>query len=245
MRKISLGAKGFGHMILLIVIVVLVAMVGAGAYTYHHVHDKKTIATVSTSTHADKNVTTTNSGSSTASSPYAGWDTYCDSIYHYCFKYPSGWQLKAATASQVGSTAQTMLQDPAKTVTVSYVNAFAHDNGPITFTPTYISKLSSANEDLTLVGGYSPASGIVGNYLPSYKVIDSSVLSTYPLTVGQSTQFPNNPSFTDNDTGNSTYQGQFIAVPYSAINTTVEAQTWLNSANAKTSLLILQSLYYK
>jgi hypothetical protein len=82
-------------------------------------------------------------------------------------------------------------------------------------------------------------------YNPSYRVVDTSFLSTYSLTTGQQAQFPSNPRFTDGNTGSSSYDGALVSKPAVSINTVTDAQTWLSNADAKTSLLILESLTYQ
>jgi Tfp pilus assembly protein PilV len=159
MKKLSLNQKGFGLVGVLIVIVVLVVLGGAGAYVYHRDHKAKTTTSSNHSTQTANNNTTKANNSSTTSKadPYAGWKTYSDTTYHYSFKYPSDWTLTATATTKVGDTGGASLLNPAKTVQVTYSNAYTQDSGTIAFTPSYISKPSSANEDLTIVGGYSPA----------------------------------------------------------------------------------------
>lgn len=242
----SLNSKGFGLVAVLVVIAVLVVLGGAGAYVYHR--DHKTKSTTTTNNSNGKPSTQTGKGGSTTPpviDPYAGWQTYTDTTYHYSFKYPSDWTLTTTATTKIGDVGGASLLNPAKTVQVTYSNAYTQDSGAIAFTPSYISKLTSADEDLTIVGGYSPAGGLVGNYLPSYRAVDSSVLSSYPLTTGQQAQFPSNPRFTDSNTSSSTYDGALISRPAVSINTVSDAQTWLNSTDAKTSLLILESLTYQ
>lgn len=233
MSKQSLNSKGFGLIEVLIIVVVLVVVAGGGVLLYHK--DHKTKAPVSTSAKTNTSSQSTKAGTAdktaTTADPYAGWQSQCDATYHYCFKYPSDW------TSDNGA-----LLSPSKTVQVTYQNPDNRDGGRITFTPSYIQKLSSANQDLTVVGGYYPTSGVVGNYAPLYAVVDSSILTTYPLTVGTQAQFVNNPIFTDAGVSSAT-SGALTAKPAVSINTASDAQAWLNSADAKTSLQILQSFY--
>lgn len=241
MRKTKLNTKGLGLIGVLVVIVVLVIAAGTGAYIYHQDHKIK-VAT-STGSKTTSSTSKSGSGSSTAANPYAGWKTYCDSVYGYCFKYPNDWILSTnSTPTEIGGTGQVEVANPTNTVDVSYANAFVKDSNSISLTTTYISKLTTANEDLTIVGGYSPAVGLVGNYLSSYHVVDSSFLTSYPLTVGQTSQFPSNPAFTDQSTGVGSYQGSLTVE--AGFNTQAQAQAWFSTPDVKTSLLILESLYY-
>lgn len=243
MQRRTFDENGFGVISVLVTLVVLIGVVGGGAYVYHRNH--KTTATTTGSSQKGSSDTNTTGTSTNKPDPYAGWKVYCDATYHYCFKYPGSWQLTATTSSGLGATGGVTILNPAQTVQVAYSNAFVHDSGAVTFTPSVISKLTSANEDLTLVGGYSPAGGLVGNYLPSYRVVDSSFLSTYPLEVGSAAQFPNNAGFTDSGTGSASYQGAFVSKPTTSINTVADAQSWLTSTDTQTSVKVLESLYYQ
>lgn len=231
-----------GNIVVVTLFIILIIAVVGGAYLVYH-KNKSNSTSKNTSSSSSS---TTKSTSQTKTQPdiYAGWKTFCDTTYGYCFKYPSTWSIDSNVAPRVGITAQTTLLNSTKTVSVSYINAFTHDSSPMPFTPTYINKLTSSKQDLTVVGGFSPASGLVGNYLATYRVVDSSFLRTYPLTVGSQANFPNNPSFTDMNTGSTTYQGELESVPTTSVNTTTEAQAWLNSADAQTSVSILKSFYY-
>lgn len=224
MTKHSLNAKGFGFVGVLLVIVVLAAVAGGGAYVYHKDHKAKTPATSNTT--SSKTSTQTNKTATT--DPYAGWKSYCDTTYHYCFKYPSDWTFD-----------QNIALSPSKTVQVAYNNPDTRDGGPMQFTPSYVGALANANQDVTVVGGYYTTGG---NYSPQYAVADSSFLTTYPLTVGKQSQFTANPIFTDKGSNN---LGQLVATPATSITSAADAQAWLNSADAKTSLQILQSFYYQ
>lgn len=237
MRKGSLNAKGFGLVGILLVLVVLAVAGGTGAYVYHKNHKTKT-DTSSTS----KTASSTHKNTPIPVDPYAGWKQYCDTAYHYCFKYPADWTLEADAASKVGDLGGASLLNPAKSVQVHYTNVDNRDGGRISFTPSYIQKLSSANQDLTAVCGYAISSGEAGQYPPSCNVVDSSLLTTFPQTIGQQGQFVGNPVFTDAGTSSSTkYLGQLIAEATSSVDTTAAANAWLNSSDAQTALKVLQS----
>jgi hypothetical protein len=229
MHKKSLDTRGFGLPGVLAVVLVLVVIVGGGFL----VKDHKTKAPVSSSATSRTTSKTSKSSTTATADPYAGWQSQCDPTYHYCFKYPSNW-----------TTDNGELLSPSKTVVVNYQNPDNRDGGRITFTPSYVSKLARANQDVTIVGGYYPTSGAVGNYAPLYSVVDSSILTTFPLAVGTQATFVNNPIFTDTSASTATY-GAFVASPAVSINTVSDAQAWLNSADAKTSRQILQSFDYQ
>lgn len=241
MRKKSGDSNGFGAIEALLIIVVLVAAAGVGVYAYHRSHKAKPAATANSGQHSNSN----NGGSTTPTpapkpDPYAGWKTYTDTQHHYSFRYPADWGLDSASA-------QTTLLNPAKTVQITYANPFVHDNGLATFTPSYIGKLTSANEDLTVVGGYnySPNNGLAGDYTTTYHVVDSSLLTSYPLTVGSATQFYNNPGFTNKNPGSSQGPAVFFARAAITVNSAADAQSWLGGTDGQTSLKILQSLTYQ
>jgi hypothetical protein len=249
MNKQPLNSKGFGLTGITIVVGVVIVLGGAATYIYHKNHKSKVAANpasvASTSNKSNSSQQGSGSAYTTQNDPYAGWKTYTDTTYHYSFKYPAGWTATSTATAKVGDTGGVTLLNSTKTVQVTYSNAFVKDSSPIAFTPSDITKLSSANENLTVVGGYSPAGGLVGNYLPSYHVIDSSLLSTYPLIIGKQAQFPSNPGFTDYNTAGSNYTGAFVSKPAISINTVADAQSWLNSTDAKASLLILESFTYQ
>jgi hypothetical protein len=246
MKKLSLNNKGFGLIGVLVIILVLALAGGAGIYVYHKNHKAKaTTTTVATGKKNSGSSSKADDGSTSTgkADPYAGWKTSCDSAYHYCFRYPTGWTISGSTSSKAGESGQVTVLNPAKTLQVSYVNSYTQDSGVVDFNTTALTKLTSASEDLTVVGGYYATSGVVGNFAPSYRVVDSSLLDTYPLTVGKASQFPSNPRFTDKAA--STYSGSFALTPATSINTTSERDAWLSGSDTKTGVKILESLYYK
>jgi hypothetical protein len=239
MGKLQDNQKGFSaiEFVLIVIIITIVAFVGWFVW-----HSKQT---------ADKNLTITNSATpiikkqTKATNLYAGWKSYCDTIHYYCFKYPSNWQL---TTNGQSDEDQVHLISPTSTVQVTYSNELVKDSSPIPFNTASIVKLSTANQALSVVGGYNPTSGnngVAGNNIPVYEVVDNSLLSTYPLTVGQTTQFPNNASFTDQYSGQTASIGALTSMPAVTINTVSQAKSWLSSTDAQTSLLILKSIYYE
>jgi hypothetical protein len=115
----------------------------------------------------------------------------------------------------------------------------------VSFNTVDITTPTTSNQGLSIVGGYTASSGLAGAYLPAYEVTDSSTLTSYPLTKGQASQFPNNPKFTDKNTGQSTYYGTLRLRPIPAVNTVVDAQAWFSNADTKTGLLILESVYHQ
>jgi hypothetical protein len=84
----------------------------------------------------------------------------------------------------------------------------------------------------------------MASYLPTYSVVDTSQLNTYPLTTDQTGTFPTAQRFTTNSSENNS--AQMTAYPVgTAYNTSDQAKTWFSTTDSKTSLLILESLYYQ
>lgn len=233
MKQSRKNQSGFGIILILLIAAVIVGLTVTGFLVYRH--NKNTAVTTSTSQKSTTN---------TQQNVYANWKIYCDNFYHYCFKYPQDWVLSSNAATKVGDIAGASLLNPAKTTSVSYGIPDTHDRGLLAFFVASIDKLTLANQDLTVVGGYIPTSGdngLAGNNVPSYQVVDSSLLNTYPLTIGQTTKFPTNPDFT---VKNFQALGSFKIRPAITINTISDSLSWLNSTDAKTGLLILKSFYY-
>jgi Tfp pilus assembly major pilin PilA len=240
-----LNNKGFGLVETLLVIVVI-AVIGVGGWAvYHNGHKAKTASATSSTTVSKGGNTKANSKTT---NPYTDWKTYCDSVYGYCFKYPTTWTVTSNNAAtSVGSEGGISLMSPSKTVQVSYSNASVKDSNAVSFMTTAITKLDTTSQDLTLVGGYIPTSGnngLAGNDIPSYQVVDASILGQFPLTVDKTSQFPSNPTFTDQNTADKGYDGALVSKPVSTINSVQQAETWLSSIDSKTSMQILESLYY-
>ncbi len=247
--------RGFGAIQGLLVLVVVCVIAGAAWLTYSRyqtAHQANSSASSSTTTYPPKD--TKQEQRLTEKSQvdvYANWKTYCDTFYHYCFKYPSDWSLEAGdTPTSYCQTRQVTLLSPSKDTAVYYLNADSHDNGLFTIYPVSITNLSSANQALSIIGSHIAVSGppntngLAGNDVPSYRIYDSSILSQYHLDIGQPVQFPSRGSFIDKGTGASVCSGSFMANPTFTVNSVADAQAWFDSASAKTSLLILKSFYY-
>ncbi len=240
MKKSSLTQKGSSLVGVLVVIVVLAVLSGAGAYVYHRNHKQKVMASNNNhSTQATSNTSAKangNSSTNTKTDPYAGWKTYSDTTYHYTFRYPSNWGL-SSNANLPG----VRLLSPTKTVVVEYfIQPKGSNTGQIT--PTSISKAASNQQEFTVVGGYSYNS-TTGQYGPFYQVVDSSLLASYPLTIGKTSTFLSTPYFTLQ--GSSSVVGGMSAAPVNRISSLSAATDWLSSQDAKTSLLILESVAYQ
>lgn len=215
---------GFGAVELLLILLVVVVLGGAGWYVWQREHSK-------TNTARSNGQTSTTPTPSPTPDPYKGWLTYTDSLHHYSFKYPaSGWTLTTGTGSA-------SVRNAANTALVSYTNPFVKDSGTSDF---YVASIETVNEiaSLKVVGG-----AVTANMLPSYWVVDASTLTTYPLTVGQTSTFTTAARFTDSGSSDN---AQLTAFPVGKVFTSTDtAKAWFSTADAKTSLLILQSLTYQ
>lgn len=228
-----LNSKGFGLISVLVVVVMLAVAGGAGAYVYHRNHTAKATNSSNRSAQTSSNSSTQGNASNnttTSTDPYAGWKTYTDTTYHYSFKYPAnGWEIDTS------SSGQTTLLNSSRSIEVDYINPYTHDDAPTSFTAVSINDLADTSQELKVVGG------LYNNVTPEYSVVDVSTLSTYPLAVGKSSQFPGAPRFTDKHASGS-YSGAFQA---KSIISGAQTDAWFSTADAKTSLLILESLTYQ
>ncbi|HEV7454813.1 MAG TPA: hypothetical protein VGO07_06155 [Candidatus Saccharimonadales bacterium] len=126
---------------------------------------------------------------------------------------------------------------------MTYENGNNHDGGLTAILPISITPLNPTNQDLTVLGS-SFNSNNDTSFFPSYDVVGTSVLTTYPLTVGTSSQFPAPIKFTDQGGGSSPTSGSFSAAPSSAVHTLAEAKSWFTTPDAKTSFQTLKSFSY-
>lgn len=238
----KLDRKGFSIIELLVAVIVVAAIAACGWLAWRHTHDKKK-SSGSTSTSSQQEKSSSTSDSSSTANVYAGWKSYCDTTYKYCFKYPSTWQLAIETVPQEPCDAgQIDITSPDGAVDVSYQNDNNHDGNPAAITPTSIEKMANANQPLTIVGSYF-SDGT--NKTPSYAVVDSSLLTSNPLAVGSSAQFPEQAEFTDKTSGTTSCAGSFASMPNQPVNTAAGAQAWFATSDAKTGLRILESFYYQ
>ncbi len=224
------NTKGFGLIGVLLVILVVAATGGAGVYVYHRNHKAKHVATTS------KSSTSTSSQAKPTprtEDPYAGWKTYTDTTYHYSFRYPAGWELTTNGAQGVAIS----LRNPSNSVLISYANPLVKDGGSGDFLAADIQSVTT-NAGLKVVGG-----AFTANNLPTYSVVNASLLTTYPLVIGQTSQFEMAARFSDQGSNDN---GQLMAYPVGASFTTAaQAEAWFTTTDAKTSLLIMESLTYQ
>lgn len=228
------NTKGFGLIGTVLVVLVLTAITGTGMYIYHRNHKAKTTTSNSSSSSSSTTNKPAPKPTPTPVDPYAGWKTYTDTTYHYSFRYPAGWSLTTSSVQGVAAS----VRNPGNSVVVSYVNPLIKDNGVSTF---YVADLQDVTSvpSLKIVGG-----AVTANDVPQYSVVDASRLTNYPLVVGQPAQFDVVPHFTDTKLTDS---AQLTTYPVGGapFTTTGQVQAWFVSADAKTSLLILESLTYQ
>jgi hypothetical protein len=225
MKTLKHDSNGFSAVEFLLVIVVLAVIGFVGYFVANHVN-KKT-ATLATTT------------SKTALNPYTGWKSYCDHSTKGCFKYPSNWTLDSGNSTP--TMTDLTIVSPSNTESVEYISPYGNSEttDPGSFYTASLATLP-VTKSLTIVGGF-----FTDNNTPSFAVVDTGLLTTYPLTIGQVS------SFDWTDTGfnniNSGVQSYFTASDM-ALNSTNEptlAKAWYSTADATTALLILKSLYYQ
>ncbi|HSX35391.1 MAG TPA: hypothetical protein VLH84_00480 [Patescibacteria group bacterium] len=232
--------KGFGAIGILVIVVVALAGFG-GWYVWHKSGDQAAQTPVTQSS-SKKTAETPVRATQTPVDSYVGWKTYCDNVYHYCFRYPSDWSLGGSTvAAGFCDVGEAAVFRPDDNAAVSYTNANNKDGSAPAFTTVSIDKPVAANQDLTIVGGYFYYNNS-GKYFAVYDVVDTSTLTSYPLTVGQASPFPQTPRFTDLGTGTQRCTGSLFA--QSVFSDAASAKAWFASSDAKTSLQILKSFYY-
>jgi hypothetical protein len=225
--------RGFTAVEALIILLVVVVLGGVGYFVWHRDKDKKNTASTTTSTTTNQNNATVSPSPSPTPEPdpYTGWKTYTDSAHHYSFKYPAtGWKIDN------NSSEQTALINTDETIEVDYLYVDPHDNGLVSFNTVSISNMHDTSPDLKIIGG------LYDGVDPRYNVVDASLLKTYHLTAGQTSQFLGYPHFTDTHIANGTTSGTFRV--RSAVSGT-QSKAWFTTADAKASLLILQSLSYQ
>lgn len=235
MRKIN--NKGFSVILALITLIALAA-VGVVSYYAWHKHKNNSQAKTPASRSIGINQKD-GSNTKTSADPYAGWQTYTDSLYGYSFKYPSDWKLNPALVpAQAGDAGDVQITSPDGSAVVSYINANNRDHDYSDLTTVSVDKVDLAKQTLSIVGGYV-AYGT--GYLPIYNMADSSVLASYPVSVGAVSKFPTTAWFTDQKANS---LASFIAQPTRQEGTTSAATNWFATPNAKTALKILKSLTY-
>jgi hypothetical protein len=161
--------------------------------------------------------------------PYTSWKSYCDSVKKVCFKYPADWTVDA---DGNGAT----LQNPNKTIFVSYANNDTRDGAAMPYYAAVIEDLASTSTSFKVLGGYAvPASGDI---VPQIKVVDAKF--TTGLTAGRQGSATNTARFTNTDGST----GHLEAYPSSTSGyDTSKAKAWFESADGKLAELVIQSFY--
>lgn len=191
---------------------------------------KKQVAAAEASIPSD-----TNAGNA-PNNPYAGWKTFCDNFSSTCLRYPKDWVIAGTTSSSKSSESFT---NATSSAVVNYENPYTSDKQEQVFYIASIDNLTIKSLPISIVGR------TLGS-VPSYVLVDSSYLTSGHISVGQSISFVNNAAFTTN-VKNAT--AKLNAGPtgsaQSNIKTSEQAAAWFKTDDAKTSLKILQSLYYQ
>lgn len=177
----------------------------------------------------------TNAGNA-PNNPYAGWKTFCDNFSNVCLRYPKDWVI--AGNSSASKTSETFTNANSAAV-VSYDNPYPADKPEQVYFIADIQDLTIKNLGLKIIGR------VLGS-APEYTLVDAKYISDNHVTAGQSISFTINATFTTN-VQNVTARlkaaptGQSLA----NIKTADQASGWFKTDDAKTSLKILQSLYYQ
>lgn len=242
MNKLHKNNKGFStiEIAVAIVIVVLIGVAGWLVYKNHHkATAPSTISTkVKTTKDESKNTATANAGQTVTTLPssvYGGWKTYCDTATNECFDYPVGWTQ--ATYSYTTFS----LKSPDGSVELDYTNPYNNsEGGQGSYYVADIEPLAITNSSYKVVGGY-----FTSNNEPGYYLLDSTMVKNTSMTVGQTaSNVALGPGYTNKNNNN---RGQLTAYysPPTAPYPTAQANAWFSTSNAKTTLLIMESFYYK
>jgi len=236
------------HNFLLLYVVILIAAVLVGvvyAWQNNQVKDlnKKLAASNALVVSLKKQVaaaeasipTDTNAGNA-PNNPYAGWKTFCDNFSNVCVRYPKDWVIAGTTSSS--KTTETFTNATSSAI-VNYENPYTSDKQEQVY---YIASI----DDLTIK---SLGNKIVGRTIgttPSYVMVNATYLTDSHISVGQSVSFVNNAAFTTNAKN---VTAKLMAAPTGAAQSNIKssdlAAAWFKTDDAKTSLKILQSLYYQ
>jgi hypothetical protein len=226
MGKLHKNEDGFGTIEIILVIFVVVLMGIAGWLVYKN-HNKTNDAKTTTST-------TVNTKPVDA---YAGWKTYCDTTTGGCFRYPADWDdVSPLDAQAVKASGQSRNE----TITLEYSEPVTGKDGLGDFATISLSPLTTASDALKVVGGYYT----VGN-IPSYSLVDTSLVQQYGLATGKTSNNGNNDLYFTKNSNKATLVVHYNNTTGSASISTSQANTWFNSTDGKTALLIVQSFYIK
>jgi len=200
MQRNSLNTKGFGLVAILMIVVALVVVGGSGAYVYHRDHKSKSSA-VSDSSTTTKTSTHT-STTTAATDPYAGWNQYCSSYGHLCFKYPTNWTTSQGE-TYLPDQNSLSITSPSGSVRIDYSPADQGIGGACDPAVCFFDTLSFTSPTGSNTGSLKIVEGIFNDkdtsaILPFYYVSTSAQISQQGLISGQNvgtgflyTEFPN------------------------------------------------------
>jgi hypothetical protein len=220
-KKDSLTAK------LLVLLVVIIIVVGVLAVILRHHHKSSNITKVST---VALNKT----------DPYKGWKQYCDVADHYCLQYPPTWKLQSmGTLTQAIVT----IEDPGKTVQVSYDNPYSGGNIPAS--SFYVKQANTLKLDpsLAIVSGYWNS---LSNkkVQPLYEIVDTSFLQSYSIKVGKVYSL-SSLRFTDDGSASNTGMLTLGAVANNGQLASNQINSWLSANSTQAGVLVLESIKAK
>jgi hypothetical protein len=238
MTELRKNTDGFSVFELLLVIGTLGIIGIAGYFVAKHIDNKpKTTATN----------TNSSSQSSTTSPPsvnsYAGWNSYCDATGGGCVKYPADWVPNTNTPA--GNTPG-FFKNPQGTLFLTLGKESDEDicgpgcTGSDFYTNSF-NALSTNMDTLKVLGGYNTVANV-----PSYTLIDSSLVQEYGLSIGKVTPTNGVDGLTyTSKTGVKHYALTVYAVSESGSFSKADANTWFNSTDGKLALQIVQSFYFQ
>jgi hypothetical protein len=220
-----------------------ITVIGFGGYYVYsqHLRNKTTPQNI-----ASKNIPSVSVPTTASPHSYTGWNTYCDPVNKYCFDYPPAYKFLPADPAQLASgyTHVKLLNfnspygadslDYTNPITVDPFRKQADTTGSEPFYAISVNNIYASDSPLKVVGGC-----YTYELLCFYEIVDSSKFGI--PKVGQWQQFPNEALLSNLASHTNTY-GDFTAGGSGAIKTLNDARKWFSTANAKTYLLILESL---
>lgn len=231
---------------LLAIYMVAIVIIGAlgGGYVYHEQRNKAaSLMRVNGSLAKQASQLSTQLAAAKAAGNVstADWKSYCDPHGSFCFKYPPDWLLTAKYNSlEIDTTV--LLTNPAKSVIVTYMDGYMHDDFDANFILHSINSLKAGNNNLAVVGGYYVSTV---NRPPQYAVVNLGSRATDPSlsdTPGQNIFIGGAALFTYGNTGLGMFMANAIGTNFA---TSQQANAWFNSIDGKTAYQIIASLATK
>lgn len=229
--------KGFSVVGILVVIVVI-GLVGTVGWLVYDRQKSKTSETQNTQTSTQQKETSKQE--TKVADPYEGWKSYCSDT-GACFKYPADWN--SVTTGPAGPEPGNF-KNPQQTLKL--VSGKSDSNGTLTDPAQWytgkLESLSSANDKYKVWGGYLAATGV---YVPQYAVVDATIVGNGGFMVGQTKSTTDDTYTTFTTSGGAQHYTLNVFALSNDGFTKAKADAWFSSEDAKTALLIVQSLYFK